>query len=172
MITLSFSHRLLIALIGIALILPLGVHAYSFKTNDRTGEEEVETVLDQKKNLHRAATSDTELHSSEDPAGRSLLRRYARAKYCPESLKRSKIPNFYEQCLQLAGKNASETFNKGYITDSAKVRRAVRNNETPAFKLLQQMIQQANDRRTRRENNRNLPTRPTSPVVKPQESEK
>lgn len=108
----------------------------------------------------RATTSD----DSVDPNGRMLLRRYTRAGYCPESMKRYPIPNFYEMCISLVGENASQTFTKGFINDSAKVRRAVNNSSIPAFKLRMQMLQQALDRATRRTDNTKLPGRPTSPV--------
>ena len=95
---------------------PASTSAYSRLVNDRAHEDDIELQLNIKANVHNAATSGTSESTDPDPEGRSLLRRYARAGYCPESLKRSEIPHFYETCLKLAGNKAANTFTKALVT--------------------------------------------------------
>jgi len=132
--------------------------------NDRAHEDDIELQLNKKENVHDAATSGTSESTDPDPEGRSLLRRYARAGFCPESLKRSEIPNFYQTCLKLAGKSVTTDFVKGYHTDSAKVRRAIQNTTRDRFKLRMEQIKQANNPLTRKENTLNRRDPPKSPL--------
>lgn len=128
------------------------IEDYNKQQEAEEGASTGDPLLDGEVTLQRPATV-TGITGTEniDPQGRALLRRYARAGYCPDSLKRSSIPNFYEMCRKLVGEDASPTFTKGFLNDSIKVRRAVDNLSIPQFKLRMQMLEQARDSSNRRE---------------------
>ncbi len=97
---------------------------------------------------------------------RELLRRYVRARACPESLRRSPIAGFYELCLAIVGSGAAETLPQGLLNHTAYTTRTLRHlteKAVPGFKLRMEMLKQAADPATRRDPGA-LPGRPTNCV--------
>lgn len=95
---------------------------------------------------------------------RLLLRKYVRARACPESLKLSPISGFYELCLSLVGAGVSSSLPTGLTNHTAYLKRMLRGaaSALPAFKLRMQMLDQAGNGEKRDPGQ--LPMRPTNCV--------
>lgn len=121
-------------------------------------EEGVEAVYSAAPMVDSASTAEL---STQD---RALLRRYTRARSCPDSLKNFRVPGFYELCLRLVGEKASVNPVQGLLNHEAYLRRA--NTATPQqtsdFKLRLKMLDEALNG-TRRDSGV-LPGRPTNCV--------
>lgn len=97
-------------------------------------------------------------------AERELLRKYVRARACPESLKLSPVSGFYELCLSLVGAGVSDSLPKGLINHTAYLNRTLRSaaSTLSKFKLRMQMLDQAENGEKR--TGGVLPGRPTNCV--------
>ncbi len=123
-----------------------------------TGEEEP---------THAAAPAVTSLLTEElKTHDRALLRRYTRARSCPEGLKDFRVPGFFDLCNAIVGAGASPQPITGLLNHNAYIYGKLRGAAPDAatgFKLRMQMLQQANDSSRRRDGGV-LPGRPTTCV--------
>ncbi len=74
---------------------------------------------------HGAATPSTTATIAEEDISdgdKALLRRYTRAHYCPESLKKYVVKGFYELCVSLVGSGRFTRPRTGIINDIANMR--------------------------------------------------
>jgi len=117
-------------------------------------EEEAEELVEEKK-----ASSLTVKDLGEKD--RLLLRRYTKARSCPESLKNYGLEGFYELCLSVTDTPGEEP-RRGLLNlnEWLRGRMAAPNSEIPAWKLRMKMLEEALDRSNRRESTQ--PGRPTS----------
>ena len=83
-------------------------------------------------------------------AERKLLRSYVRAGACPENLKESDIPGFYDLCRALVGEHVAAELPQGMLSDKVQLRRA-RLAEPKSMKARLRMVEEAHDRGNRRE---------------------
>ncbi|PIR54088.1 hypothetical protein COU75_02845 [Candidatus Peregrinibacteria bacterium CG10_big_fil_rev_8_21_14_0_10_42_8] len=135
---------------------------------DRNNLDSIDKALNQdveEQEVYSAAPAVTSLETedllSQD---RALLRRYTRARSCPEGLKDFRIPGFYELCNSIVGVGVSPDLIKGLLNHNAYMYGKLRGSAPDAakgFKLRMQMLQQANDS-TRRRDGGVLPSRPTT----------
>ncbi len=127
----------------------------------------IDRALHQNENeepMHEAAPDVTSLSTNELlPQDKALLRRYTRARSCPESLKNFRVPGFFELCNALVGVGASPNPVRGILNNKAYIRGALQKAapDVPAFKLRMQMLEQANDPNRRRDGGV-MPSRPTT----------
>ncbi|MBI3336407.1 hypothetical protein HYZ98_02470 [Candidatus Peregrinibacteria bacterium] len=71
---------------------------------------------------HAAAPAEPTLQKeSLEPNEKALLRRYRRARVCPESLKQY-LPGFYELCISLVAKEEPPAMREGMLNDLATVK--------------------------------------------------
>ncbi|MBT7337283.1 hypothetical protein HN801_01090 [Candidatus Peregrinibacteria bacterium] len=129
--------------------------------NQNTGEEEA---------VHEAAPAVTSLETRTlKTHDRALLRRYTRARSCPEGLKDFRVPGFYDLCNAIVGAGVSPQPIRGLLNHNAYIYGKLRGsapNAVKGFKLRMQMLQQANDS-TRRRDGGNIPGRPTTCAANP-----
>ncbi|MDO8649091.1 MAG: hypothetical protein Q7R81_04910 [Candidatus Peregrinibacteria bacterium] len=103
-----------------------------------------EELVDHEAARRKPTTLQIEQVSKDD---RLLLRRYERARQCPESLK-NYIDGFYELCLSLVGKQAKLQPRVGLLNDLARAKRAL--NVLPnTWETRMQMLREARDPSTR-----------------------
>lgn len=109
---------------------------------------EADPLLNGSTKIHGSgsAQADNDLSAEE----RLLIRTYAQQGYCPPSLKRSAVEDLYERCLELAEEYGT-TVNTGYVQTDDDTRRAVEQRAMPTLKLRFEMLRQAMDRSTRRD---------------------
>jgi len=135
---------------------------------DRNNLDSIDEALHQdigEEAVHSAAPAVSSLETedllSQD---RALLRRYTRARSCPDALKNFRILGFYELCNSIVGEGASPEPITGLLNHNAYMYGKLRGSAPDAvqgFKLRMQMLQQANDT-TRRRDGGVVPSRPTT----------
>lgn len=101
-------------------------------------------------------------------ADRHLLRRYTRAGFCPESLKDFRVEGFYELCRSQVGSKVKSKPVMGLLNHNANLYKILRPSapNVSGFKKRMEMMQQARDRSTRREDTTG-PNRPKVCVANP-----
>ena len=109
--------------------------------------------------VHASAPEEEEELGTDELSTRQrlLLRTYTRAESCPESMERI-LPGFHALCKSIVGDDASDELPTGIETDLKALRH--RGLEPTSLKLRLKMIEQANDRSTRR-TGVPVPMRPT-----------
>lgn len=106
---------------------------------------------------HSAANEETLGTDELSRSQRMLLRNYTRAESCPASMEKV-LPGFHALCKSIVGDDASDELPTGIETDLKALR--YRGLEPTSLKLRLKMIEQANDRSTRR-TGLPVPMRPT-----------
>ena len=133
---------------------------------DSSGAKESEDAKDE---VAPAVTKEEALTAKElNTQDRGLLRRYTRAGFCPESLKSFRIQGFYGLCRALVGESVKAEPVVGLLNHNAYLYKKFRSSapKTTGFKLRMQMVEEANDRGTRRAGGA-TPGRPTTCVMNP-----
>ncbi len=131
---------------------------------------DINTMESIQKSLRPAAQKTVEILDANDldPSDRLFLRNYTHSGNCPESLKGFHIPGFYELCVSIVGEDVKQAPVTGLLNNRAYLNRTLGKSapNLSAFKLRMQMIQEANDSATRREDGTG-PGRPTVCVMNP-----
>ena len=104
-----------------------------------------------------------------DEKDRLFLKRYTRAGFCPETLKKTFGTGFYRLCVSMVGGAARSKPITGFINENVYIRRSLRGSapDLPPFQLRMRMLQEAMDPSTRRDGGV-LPGRPTVCVMNPE----
>lgn len=123
-----------------------------------------EEVVKEEENAEEITLTARELNTQD----RGLLRRYTRAGFCPEGLKNFRIPGFYGLCVSLVGAAVKSEPVVGLLNHNANLYRTLRGSapDVSGFKLRMQMIEQANNRDTRRDDTTG-PARPKVCIMNP-----
>jgi hypothetical protein len=100
-----------------------------------------------------------------DSSQRLLLRRYTRAGFCPQSLKKHSLKGFYDLCRSIVGEDVSDEAPTGIVNDKVKLRQSLI-VQPKTLKSRLQMIREARDASNRREDGSG-PTWPTRTATDP-----
>lgn len=136
--------------------------------NDPDSIERAINQNEQEEEVHEAAPVVSTLTADElNMQDRLLLRRYTRARFCPEGLKDFRVTGFYDLCVGLVGSSVSRKPVTGLLNHSAYLYRKLRGAapELSPFKLRMKMMEQA-QKGTKRDTGK-VPGRPTTCVMNP-----